>query len=93
MKIVLQSLTGAVAIHIIFFTGIFVTGYMKTFNHKPEFYTTWTNSEVLQSEVAFGYTVSPFFYVSTFLGTILLCGILLFSYQKVVLPLFKTDKL
>lgn len=82
MKIIPKSLLGATAIHGIYFVTTFAVGYVKTLNYKPDWEAAWANVENLQSEVAFGYTVSPFLYAGTFLGTALVCGIILSMYDK-----------
>ena len=82
MKILMQALLISAALHVIYFITTLAVGYAKTALYQPNVMEAWQNVETLQSEVAFGSTVSPFFHVSTFLGGALLCWILLFSCQK-----------
>lgn len=91
MKIVWQALIGAAAVHVIYFTTTFVIGYVKTVIYRPNIAMDWENVDMLQNEVAFGHTASPFFYLCTFLGTALLCGLLLISYKKIISRHLKVD--
>lgn len=90
MRLVLSALVGAAVLHILYFLTIFAVGYVKTTTHQPAIGRAWENTEVLQNEVAFGQTVSPFWYVGTFLATAILCGLLLFTYRKVAANSLKT---
>lgn len=76
-----KALLGATAIHGIYFVTTFAVGYIKTMNYKPDWDVAWSQVEYLQSEVAFGYAPSPFWYVGTFLGTMLACVLLLTIYD------------
>lgn len=82
MRVFSKAFLGATAIHGIYFVTTFAVGYTKTINYKPDWDAALSNVEYLQSEVAFGYAPSPFLYVGTFLGTMLVCGILLTVYDK-----------
>ncbi|MCF6136596.1 hypothetical protein [Pseudalkalibacillus berkeleyi] len=78
MKLIKQSIIGSVVLHIIYFVGMMIIGYFKTVNVQP-------NSEsaiALENEVAFGATIAPSFYLVTFISAAVLCGVLLFSYQR-----------
>lgn len=82
MKIISKSLLGATAIHGIYFATTFAVGYVKTMTYKPDWEAAWSNVENLPSGVAFNYEPSPFLYAATFLGTTLVCGIILSRYDK-----------
>lgn len=82
MRIFLKAFIGATAIHVVYFVTTFTVGYVKTVNYKPDWKAAWTNVENLQNEVAFGYTLSPFMYVVSFLATVVACGIILRSHEK-----------
>ncbi|MCJ8008720.1 hypothetical protein ACFFF5_08900 [Lederbergia wuyishanensis] len=78
MKIFIQSLLASLALHLIYFGGTILYGYILTKNFTPNI----ENAVELDSEVAFGYAVDPRFLVFTFIGVALICGILIFSYKK-----------
>lgn len=82
MRIFSKALIGAIAIHGIYFTTTFAVGYIKILNYKPDWEEAWANVENQPSEIAFGYAPSPFLYVSSFLTTVLACGIILSIYDK-----------
>lgn len=84
MKNLLRSLIGAAALHTVYFTGTLAVGYIKTRYHKPDMDAAWENAAALPSEVAFGYTFSPFLYAATFLGTALIIFSFISAYQKLV---------
>ena len=68
MKLALQAFRVSIAIHIVYFVGMMLVGYIKTRNYKPDFTSNWDNVANLQSEVVFGMAHSPFLYLITFVG-------------------------
>ena len=79
MSLVLQALSGSIAIHIVYFVGMMLVGYIKTRNQKPNFTSVWDNVEALKSEVAYSKANTPFLYLFTFIGVAVICGIIIFS--------------
>ncbi|MCM3412695.1 hypothetical protein M3676_22305 [Metabacillus litoralis] len=61
-----------------------LVGYIKTRNYKPDISSAWDKVETLQSEVDFGKANSPFLYLFTFIGVTVICGIIIFSYKKML---------
>lgn len=90
MKLVFSALGAAAALHLIYFVTIFAVGYVKTITHQPNIGRAWENAEGLQNEVAFGQTVSPIWYVGTFIGTAVLCGLLLIGWRIISAHSLKT---
>jgi hypothetical protein len=84
MKVILQALIGSVVIHIIYFVSMMVVSYIKTRKYKPNLGNAWDHVETLQSEVVFGQVGSPFLYLITFVGVTVICGIIMFSYKKLL---------
>jgi hypothetical protein len=84
MKVTLQALIGSVVIHIIYFVGMMFVSYIKTRNYKPDIANAWDHVETLQSEVVFGKVGSPFLYLITFIGVTVICGIIMFTYKKLL---------
>lgn len=82
MQIFLKSLAAATALHVIYFFTTVAVGYVKTITYRPNMADAWENVEVLQQEVAFGSTVSPFSTIGTFMVLTLLCALVLYTYQK-----------
>lgn len=82
MKIVLQALLASTTIHVIYFLTKMAVGYVKTALYRPNMVEAWENAETLQSEVAFGTTVSPWLHVATFLSIAFICWVLLFACKK-----------
>lgn len=77
MLLFLQAFIGSVVIHVVYFFGMMLFGYIKTRNYKPDFASAWDNVETLQSEVSFSKVNSPFLYRFTFVGVAVLCGIII----------------
>ncbi|MCK1999716.1 hypothetical protein MPH47_21240 [Psychrobacillus psychrodurans] len=84
MKLVLQAIIGSIVIHVVYSMGMMLVGYIKTRNYKPDFSSAWDNVETLQSEVVFSKVSSPFLYLFTFLGVAVICGIIIFTYKKLI---------
>ncbi|MBS4196609.1 hypothetical protein [Lederbergia citri] len=78
MKILIQAILASLALHLIYFGGSILYGYFLTKNYTPNI----KNSVGLDSKVAFGYVVDPLFFVFTFMGIALICGILIFFLKK-----------
>jgi hypothetical protein len=84
MKEILQALIGSVVLHIIYFVSMMFVSYIKTIKYKPDLANAWDNVETLQSEVVFGKVGSPFLYLITFVGVTVICGIIMFTYKKLL---------
>ncbi|MCR2823770.1 hypothetical protein [Lederbergia panacisoli] len=78
MKILIQALLISLAVHLLYFGGSILYGYILTKNYTPDI----ENAVGLDSEVAFGYAVDPFFFILTFLGVAFFCGILIYVIKK-----------
>ncbi|MDQ0245104.1 menaquinol-cytochrome c reductase cytochrome b subunit [Bacillus fengqiuensis] len=83
MKIMFQAFIGSIVIHFIYFVGMMLIGYIKTKYYKPDIASAWDEVETLQSEVAFGKVISPYFYLLSITGVTVICGIIIFSYKKI----------
>lgn len=92
MKIALQSLAAAAALHGIYHITTLAVGYVKTVNYEPDWDAAWENAEMLPNEVTFGHTVSPFLYAGTFIGTALLCGLFIILFKKFIRKEIKAVK-
>ncbi|RSD29077.1 hypothetical protein [Mesobacillus subterraneus] len=58
MRIIKPALAISVIIHLLYFIGILLYGYIQTKLYQPEL-NGWENLHFLQSEVAFGMTNAP----------------------------------
>ncbi|APH04906.1 hypothetical protein [Bacillus weihaiensis] len=83
MRTILLSLCFSFILHVLFFLGTFFIGYIKTLNYIPIIEGDWQNVESLQNVVAFGSTGSPLFFLFTFIGLSLICGVCLVFYRKI----------
>jgi hypothetical protein len=80
MRIVAQAVVGSLLLHIGYVVIVLAIGYIQTLNYQPEFSVDVT---VLQSEVSFGYIVSPFAILKSIIFvTLVLGGALLFRKSK-----------
>lgn len=83
MKLFIQAAIGSIAIHVIYFLGIVLIGYIKTINYTPDIEGSLESVDTLQNEVAFGVTGSPFFFIFTFIGMTFFCEMVIVLYRKV----------
>ncbi|MEC0301212.1 hypothetical protein [Peribacillus frigoritolerans] len=84
MKVVLQAIIGSISIHIIYVVVMMLLGYIKTKNYKPDIENAWMKVGNLQNEVGFVSVTPPHFYVLSFLGVSVICGIVILSYEKLM---------
>jgi hypothetical protein len=84
MKTILQAFIASLIVHIIYISGMMLVGFIKTKNYQPDIAGAWGNIEMLQNEVAIGYTYSPVFYLFSILGLTVVCGIVLFLYRRFI---------
>lgn len=82
MKLFIQAAIASIAIHIIYFVGILLIGYIKTMNFTPDIEGSWESVHPLQNEVAFGMTGSPVFFLFTFLGVTVFFEVLITAYGR-----------
>ena len=82
MKLFIQAAIGSIAIHAIYFLGMLLIGYIQTMNYTPDIESSWKSVDPLQNEVAFGMTGSPFFFMFTFIGVAMVCGIVIVFYRR-----------
>ncbi|MDO7486499.1 hypothetical protein Q5O89_12975 [Peribacillus frigoritolerans] len=84
MKVVLQAIIGSISIHVIYVVVMMLVGYIKTKNYKPDIESAWDIVETLQNKVEFGSVTPPHYYVLSFLGVSVICGIVILSYEKLM---------
>ncbi|TWT25983.1 hypothetical protein [Planomicrobium sp. CPCC 101110] len=82
MKRFMYALLAAAAIQLIYFVAEFASGYVKALMFRPNIANAWESAEMLQSEVAFGGTFSPFLIPAAFVGLTAGFWILLVAYKK-----------
>ncbi len=85
MKILIQACIASLVIHLIYIVSSTVLGYIKTLNYRPDVAGKWDEIEFLQNEVAFGMVISPMFYIISFIGVAIICGLILFLYKSIYL--------
>ncbi|MCK1993887.1 hypothetical protein GW626_03350 [Peribacillus muralis] len=82
MKIVIQAFVASFFIHALYISSMMLIGFLKTSQYKPDVVNAWNHAGALQNEVSFGTVVSPSVYAITFLGTGLICAIVIMFYKK-----------
>jgi len=82
IKLLIQAFIVSIVIHIVYIFGSIGIGYIKTKLHKPDISGEWEKVDYLQNEVSFGMAGSPFFSVFTFWGIALICGVVIYLYNK-----------
>ncbi|MDN7240729.1 hypothetical protein QWY14_02960 [Planococcus sp. N028] len=83
MKLFLQAMASAAAIHVVYYVTTLAVGYVKTVTHRPNMAEAWKNVEGLEQEVVISAAVSPLSYVGSFLVLTLVCALVIYVYQKV----------
>lgn len=84
MKLFIQAISASVVIHFLYFAGVLLVGYIKSNNYQPDVTGARNQVDTLQTQVAFGYTGSPFLFLFTFLEVALIIGMILFSFKKIM---------
>ncbi|MCK1985727.1 MULTISPECIES: hypothetical protein [Peribacillus] len=84
MKVVLQAIIGSISIHAIYVVVMMLVGYIKTKNYKPDIENAWGAVENLHNEVEFVSATPSHFYVLSFLGVSVICGIVILSFEKLM---------
>jgi hypothetical protein len=84
MKLFLQATSVSLIIHLLYLAGGMLVGFIKTKNYEPDVEGAWDQVDMLQTQVAFGYTASPFMLLLTFLAIALISGIIISSYKKFI---------
>lgn len=84
LKALAYALAGSVIIHTLYFTYTLLAGYIRTMFYKPDISGSWEQAHYLQSEVAFGASVSPYVSILTFLAGTLFCGFIICIYRIAV---------
>jgi len=82
MKLVYKAILYSLILHVIYFASMGFYGLIKTSVYQPNMSQEWDQVTQLQSEVVFGVVLSPWYYVASFSGVSLICGILLLAYHK-----------
>lgn len=82
MKNLVTAVIFSASLHFIYFSGMIVMGYLQTKNYTPDIAGQWENVTYLQSEVAFGATGSPLFYLATLIGTAIAVWAALFLHKR-----------
>ncbi|WP_260983553.1 hypothetical protein [Cytobacillus oceanisediminis] len=82
VKLYLHAIGVSFIIHLLYLTGGMLVGYIKTKIYEPDVEGSWGQVDMLQTQVAFGYTGSPLMFLFTFLAIALISGIILFAYKK-----------
>lgn len=83
MKIFVQAIIASLIIHLLYYGGMTLIGYIQTKNYAPDIAGAWNNVQVLQTEVAIGHTYSPFLIFVTFIGVTVLCAIMMYVYKRI----------
>jgi menaquinol-cytochrome c reductase cytochrome b subunit len=78
LNTIVQAIIGSVIVHLNYFIITMVIGYIKTKRYVPDIESTWESVNNLTSEVEFGRTVSPVFYLGSFVGVTVICGLIIF---------------
>ncbi|MDQ0859410.1 hypothetical protein [Bacillus sp. V2I10] len=77
MKIIVQAIIGSLIIHMVYFISTMIIGYIKTKRYVTDIESAWDNAGTLQNKVSFGSTISPGFYLVSFVGVTVICGLII----------------
>ncbi|KGX84433.1 hypothetical protein [Pontibacillus marinus] len=82
MKIAYKAVIYSLIIHIAYFASMWFYGFVKTKLYQPSISHEWSEMKHFQEDVVYGVVLSPWYYVASFFGLSLLCGLLLFVFRK-----------
>ncbi len=82
MKIVYKAIMYSLILHLAYFASMWFYGFIKTKIYQPSISQEWNDIAQLQDEVVFGVVLSPWYYVASFLGLSLLCGLIIYGFYK-----------
>lgn len=82
MKLLLQSLLISIIVHFIYFAGSIISGIILTRRHVQDISVAYENVQYLQNEVVFGYAISPYFFIGTFLLVAAIAAIVITLLKK-----------
>lgn len=77
-----QAITFSIILHLIFFIGTSIKGYILTKKYVPNLETGWKDAENLSHTVEFGSSISPSIYILSFIGVTIGAGMILFVVKK-----------
>ena len=79
----MQSVIFSIIIHVIYFGGSLIHGWIVTRNYVPDIKNAYENVIVLQNEVSFGYIISPVFLVISFIVVAMIGAVAIQLFKKV----------
>lgn len=59
-----------------------VIGFIKTKRYVPDIESVWESVDKLPNKVEFGRTVSPIFYLGSFVGVTVFCGLVIYVLKE-----------
>ena len=84
MKLIIQSIIGAIIIHLVYLAGTIVVGYITTIFYTPSIEDD-QNITYLKNEVAFGYvnTMPYYVYYLSFIFAALISALIITLFKQV----------
>ncbi|WP_409294258.1 hypothetical protein V1498_13630 [Peribacillus sp. SCS-26] len=79
MRLFLKAIFCSLFLHLIFVGLPLLAGYIRTLFYRPSG-EGWSNMVVLDSKISVGFVFSPVFFLLSFAGTAIFCGLLLQYY-------------
>lgn len=83
MKLIIQSVILSILAHVIYFAGSLIHGIYLTNHYVSDIVNEYANVTYLQNEVAFGYVISPIYYVISFVLTAVIGAVVIHLFNKV----------
>ncbi|ALC91775.1 hypothetical protein AM500_19795 [Bacillus sp. FJAT-18017] len=84
MKQVFRALVWSAVLHLLFFAGVIAVGYLKTISHQPDIAAKYDDVIFLQNNITFGSTISPLFFLASYLSLAAGLAVLLFIRKRLM---------
>jgi quinol-cytochrome oxidoreductase complex cytochrome b subunit len=84
MKQVFRALVWSAVLHLLYFAGTVAVGYLKTISYQPDIAAKYDDVVYLQNKVAFGSTISPLFFLASYVSLAAGIAILLFIRKRLM---------
>jgi hypothetical protein len=84
LKVVIQAIFCSIAIHMVYFIGTMIIGYIRTKRYVPDMEAAWNNVNNLPNRITISApTISPAFYFLSLVIVAILCGLIIFFSKRI----------
>ncbi|WP_043932966.1 hypothetical protein [Bacillus sp. EB01] len=88
MKQVFRALVWSAVLHLLFFVWVIAIGYLKTISYQPDIAAKYDDVVFLQNKIAFGSTISPLFFLASYISLAAALAVLLYIRKRLMDSVF-----